>query len=234
MSEGAVITNLHEVRRQIAEAARAAGRTAESIALIAVTKTVDCQAVQWALAAGQQDFGENRVQELVHKSGALPAVCRWHLIGHLQRNKVRAALRTGAVIHSVDSAELLDRIAHIAAEEACRPRVLIQVNVSGEATKSGATPESALPLAERALQLPVVVLAGFMTMAPLEADRDARQGVFRTLRELRDEAQRRFGAPLPELSMGMSGDFREAIAEGATMVRIGTAIFSGRSGPAPA
>ncbi|MBN2448817.1 MAG: YggS family pyridoxal phosphate-dependent enzyme [Lentisphaeria bacterium] len=231
MPQTAIASNLAVVRGQIREAAVAAGRCPDAVRLVAVSKTVDCAAVEAAHAAGQRDFGENLVQELERKAATLSVPCVWHMIGHLQRNKVRAAVRAAAWIHSVDSVALLERIDRIAAEERQTPRVLIQVRVSGEESKTGIEPEQLPALAEQARELPHLALVGLMTMAPFHASPDDLRRIFARLRLLRDETAGRLGGDLPELSMGMSGDFREAIAEGATLVRIGTAIFGPRPQP---
>jgi len=224
-----IVGNLTAVRKQITAAAEAAGRDPQTVRLVAVSKTVGPAAVRQAMAAGQRDFGENQVQELVRKAGALPPECTWHLIGHLQGNKVRPAVTAALCLHAVDSAELLQRIERIAAAEHRRPAVLLQINVSGEPTKSGASPADAAGLLRCALGCDHLSCRGLMTMAPFEASEAGLYQVFGGLRRLRDRLQDESGAALPELSMGMSGDFRIAIREGATLVRIGTAIFGPRA-----
>jgi pyridoxal phosphate enzyme (YggS family) len=219
---------LEQVRRRIAESAVRAGRAPESVRLIAVSKHHPAEAVRAAYAAGQRLFGENRPQELRDKRPLLPADCEWHLIGHLQGNKARLAVQAAAWIHSVNSAELLQRLNRIAGEEAKCPVVLLEVNVSGEASKSGASPDAARGLLEEALRSPHLDCRGLMTMAPYDAPEAELRRVFGGLRELRDRLAAEFGTPLPELSMGMSDDFGIAIEEGATLVRVGTAIFGGR------
>ncbi len=228
MSNPSIEQRLAGVRERIAAAARAAGRLPETVRLVAVSKTVDAAAVGEALAAGQRAFGENRVQELAAKAAALPGDCEWHLIGHLQQNKARAAVQDAAWIHSVDSLDLLERLDRIAGEEGRRPRVLLQVNMTGEATKSGLVPEAVPAVVAAARACANLSCRGFMTMAEFEADEAALRACFGGLRRLRDEVAERCGMDLPELSMGMSGDYEIAIAEGATMVRVGTAIFGPR------
>lgn len=223
--------NLAQVRGRIATLAAAAGRAPESVRLVAVSKTVAAEAVRQALAAGQTEFGENQVQELTRKAQVLGGACTWHLIGHLQSNKVRPAVRAAAWIHSVDSTALLERIDRIAAEEGRCPIVLLQVNLSGETTKSGAPPDRVEELVLCARRCTHLSCRGLMTMAPFEAPESVLHSVFGGLRELRDRLQDRTGVPLPELSMGMSGDYPVAIEEGATLVRIGTAIFGPRQTP---
>jgi pyridoxal phosphate enzyme (YggS family) len=228
MGSAEISANLTEVRRRIETAALAAGRNPHSVRLVAVSKTVDVDSVRCALAADQEDFGENQVQELARKSQLLPSRCLWHLIGHLQANKVRTAVRAAAWIHSVDSIALVERIGRLAAEEGRQPIVLLQANLSGEPTKSGVSADSAGELLRCALRCPGLSCRGLMTMAPFAASESELHAVFGGLRELRDRLQEQTGALLPELSMGMSGDFSIAIEEGATLVRIGTAIFGPR------
>jgi PLP dependent protein len=228
MSTVDIVANLATVRRQIAAAAEAAGRDPQTVRLVAVSKTVDVEAIRQAVEAGQRDFGENHVHQLVLKAAALPPFCTWHLIGHLQGNKVRPAVTSAACLHAVDSLALLERIDRIAGAEQRRPAVLLQVNISGEATKSGAAPAETAELLRGALRCEHLSCRGLMTMAPFEAPEATLRQVFGGLRLLRDRLQDQIGAALPELSMGMSGDFQIAIREGATLVRIGTAIFGPR------
>lgn len=234
---------LEGVRRRIEEAARRAGRDPAEVRLVYVTKGVSVPRIEEALAAGATDLGENRVQEALAKQTALVAGghvggVRWHLIGHLQRNKAKIAVERFDVIHSVDSLELiqaLDRLASLRqAQGEWRERaleLLVQVNVSGEQTKHGCRPEEARGLAEAILRSKGLRWAGLMTMAPFSDDPESSRPVFRRLRELRDGLRHPSlagpGAEL-HLSMGMSQDFEVAVEEGATMVRIGTAIFGER------
>ena len=200
--------------------------------MVAVTKGVAMPVVGAAAAAGLTRLGESRVQEALPKVEALPDA-EWHLVGRLQANKARAALRAFAVIHSVDSLALLARLDRIAAEEGVRRRLLLQVKVSGEPQKAGfapdrlASPASAGELREALATLRAVEVAGLMTIAPLVGAPAQARPHFRRLRELRDALQDATGHPLPELSMGMSGDAEAAVAEGATLVRIGTLLFWG-------
>jgi len=219
---------LQETRRKIASTAQDAGRNPDDIKLIAVSKTRTAEEVRTACEAGQRAFGENRIQEIEEKAPALPEDCEWHMIGHLQRNKVKSALDYVSWIHSVDSERLLNRIERIAAEKSRRITVLLQVNMSGEESKYGLRPEGAPRLLEKALECSQVDCKGLMTMAPFGADAAELHRVFGGLRELRDRLQAEFATPLPELSMGMTSDFETAIREGATLVRIGTAIFGPR------
>ena len=229
MSNSTISENLLCVRRQIARAAEAAGRNADEINLVAVSKTVDPEHVRAAMDCGHNAFGENRPQELERKVSALKGQGEWHFIGHLQSNKVRNVVRTAAWIHSVDSAKLVSRIERIAGDENRHLRILLQVNVSGENSKFGLSPEDVAPLIEKALGCRNLDCRGLMTMAPYGAPDTELHRLFAATRELRDKLADRFNTPLPDLSMGMSGDFPQAIAEGATIVRIGSAIFGARS-----
>lgn len=226
MSE--ISSRLEAVQRSITEAAARAGRPASDIELIAVSKTHPAEAVREALEAGQTVFGENRVQELLSKAPLLPSKTRWHLIGHLQKNKIRKVLPVVELIHGVDSLDLAEDIDRIAGELGLFPKVLLEVNVSGENTKFGFKPETLKGQWESLLSLRRVQVEGLMTIAPLVEEAEQARPVFRALRVLRDELAEAGGVPLPTLSMGMSGDFEVAIAEGSTMVRVGTAIFGHR------
>jgi pyridoxal phosphate enzyme (YggS family) len=219
---------LERVREEIAVAAEDAGRLPESVTLVAVSKTFPKEAVEAAYAAGQRIFGENRVQELAEKRPALPDDIEWHLIGHLQSNKAAQAIALAHAIHSVDTEKLISRLNRLADAAPRKPRLLVEVNISGEKTKFGADKDAAMRLAELAAGCENIDFQGLMTMAPFGADSRELRGIFAATRELRDSMQREFGIELPVLSMGMSSDFREAIAEGATLVRVGTAIFGNR------
>lgn len=221
---------LTEVRANIAEAAKNAGRDAASVRLLAVSKTFPADDVLEALAAGQIEFGENRVQELETKVPVCGPETVWHLIGHLQTNKAEKAVGLAEYIHSVDSVKLLNRINAAAEKHGKRQKLLLEVNVSGEESKYGLSGYDAVrETAEHALSLANVQLLGLMTMAPLDAPDSVLHATFGGLREFRDRLEREFSIRLPELSMGMSHDYPIAIAEGATIVRIGTAIFGGRN-----
>jgi PLP dependent protein len=229
--EPTIAERLADIRRRIAAAARSAGRNPSSIRLVAVSKTFPIEAIRVAYAAGQRDFGENRVQEALQKiaSGADLEI-KWHLLGHLQTNKAKKAAPAFSTIHSVDSLELLQKIDAAAADAGRTPELLIQVDLAGEATKFGLTPADVPPLFDAATRCRAARIVGLMTLPPIpESPEDARPW-FRRLRELRDR-WRAAGVPpsmLAELSIGMSGDFEVAIEEGSTMVRIGTAIFGSR------
>jgi pyridoxal phosphate enzyme (YggS family) len=226
-----IAQRLSEIRGRIAIAARSAGRAPDAIRLIAVSKTFPLEAVHEAFEAGQRDFGENRVQEALQKiDRSADQSIRWHLLGHLQTNKARKAATAFAVIQSVDSVELLQKLDQAAADTGHAPELLIQVDLAGEATKFGAPPSEAPRLFEAAGACRAARVVGLMTLPPVPDTPEAARPWFRQLRELRDRWQAS-GVPasmLRELSMGMSGDFEVAIQEGATMVRIGTAIFGSR------
>jgi len=228
----AISDRLVSIRSRLAAAATAAGRDPSSVELVAVSKTHPAESVREAFEAGQILFGENRVQELLAKTPLLPSKLRWHLIGHLQKNKIRKVLPVTELIHGVDSLELACDIDRIAGELGRFPRVLLEVNVAGEETKFGFTPNRIRADIDALLALPRVQVEGLMTIAPYVENPEDVRPVFRNLRLLRDELTERTGTPLPALSMGMSGDFEVAIAEGATLVRVGTSIFGERPRPA--
>ncbi len=229
--------NLKSVRERIAAACRRSGRQESDVALVAVTKTVGPGEVAELYRLGVRDFGENRVGDgLAHKEALNRPDARWHLIGHLQRNKAAEALAGGyALIHSVESEKLLEvlekemekRPPQLDRRVAPKARILFEVNVSGEDSKYGLPPDAGVlsALAEKAAALRKVQLYGLMTMAPLTEDPEASRPHFRRLAELKREVSRRIGRELPDLSMGMTGDFEVAVEEGATLVRIGTALF---------
>ena len=226
-----IAARLSDIRSRIARAAQRAGRNPDTIRLIAVSKTFPAELVVEAHQAGQQDFGENRVQEGLGKIDSTPGLSlRWHLLGHLQSNKVRRAAAAFSVIHSIDSLEILKKVDAAAAEAGASPELLIQIDLAGEATKTGVPPADAWPLIEAASSLRAARLAGLMTLPPYPEKPEDSRPWFRQLRELRDQwiAAGAPAAMLLELSMGMSGDFEVAVEEGATMVRVGTAIFGRR------
>ena len=216
------------VEEQIALVANGCGRVPSEIELVAVSKSQSAEAVREALAAGQLLFGENRAQEVIAKVPLLPSSIHWHFIGHLQKNKVRKILPLVDLVHSVDSVELALEIDRIASELGLFPRILLQVNVSGEATKFGFSPDAARREASRLLALPRVQLEGLMTIAPIVDSPDKARPFFVQLRQLRDRIAAENHVQLPTLSMGMSDDFEPAIQEGATLIRLGTAIFGPR------
>jgi pyridoxal phosphate enzyme (YggS family) len=218
--------NLDRVRAAISAAAARAERDPQAIRLVAVTKTVPVARIRDAIALGLRTFGENRVQEAVPKIDALAAErCEWHLIGHLQRNKVKDVPGHFAMVQSVDSVRLAEALG-------LRVRtsldVLIEVNVGEEPQKTGAVPADVPSIAEAVDRNPALRLRGLMTIAPLQPDPESVRPFFRQLRLLRDQLQDQIGRSLPELSMGMSDDYPAAIGEGATMLRLGRAIFGPR------
>ena len=226
-----VAENLANVREQIAHAATKAGRSADDIELVAVTKTHPAEKVREAIEAGQTLFGESRVQEARAKIPELPSAIRWHLVGHLQKNKIRHALPLFELIHSVDSFALAEEINRIADEDGMHPRVLLEVNVAGEGSKFGFKPETVRAEMESLLALPRLSIEGLMIIPPLAEEAEASRTFFVQLRELRDALEKEFDLKLPLLSMGMTNDFTVAIEEGATLLRVGTAIFGGRRRP---
>ena len=223
------------MRGRIARAAADAGRDPDGVRLVAVSKTFPPAAVEAAARAGLADFGENRVQEAAAKIDESPGLAvRWHLIGHLQSNKVRQAAARFDWIHSVDSVRLVERIERAAAEAGTAPRLLVQVDLAGEAAKHGAPPDAVRRILEAAEANRAARVRGLMLMPPWNADPETVRPFFGRLRELRDTLldEGTAGDTLRELSMGMSHDFEVAIQEGATMVRVGTALFGRRSPPA--
>ena len=218
---------LAEVRATIDAASRRAGRDPSAIRIVAVTKTFPPEAVAAALAAGLADVGENYVQEAAAKRARVPGGT-WHLIGGLQRNKVRAAVRTFDRLHTVDGPALAAAVDAAARDAGRRLPVLVQVNVADEAGKRGTAPAAAVALCEAVLGLPGLALDGLMTIGPPVDDPEGARAGFRALRALRDDVARRVGVELPHLSMGMSDDFAVAVEEGATLVRLGRALFGAR------
>lgn len=224
---------LDAVRGRVAAAVARSGRAPDAVTLIGVVKTLPATVVAEVVGLGLTDLGENRVQEAeAHQLGVARQAARWHMIGHLQRNKAGKALALFDLVHGVDDAEVAGALQRRAESVGRVLPVLIEVNTSAEASKFGVAPEGLEPLAERVAALPHLALRGLMTVgAPVTHAADARPGFVR-LRELRDTLSRRLGTALPELSMGMSGDYEVAIEEGATLVRVGSAIFGERPAPA--
>ena len=231
MSAEGIAERALRVRERIAGACDRAGRDPGSVRLIAVTKTHDAGTVRMAIEAGLADFGENRVQEAASKIDALRADfpgLSWTLIGRLQTNKVKTALKYFQEIQSVDRDSLLEKIAREARTRAEAIPILLEVNIGGQESKGGVEPDACGALLEKAIAEPSVRVLGLMTVPPpFDDPRDARPS-FRRLRELRDRLEQRTSSPLPQLSMGMSHDFEVAVEEGATQVRIGTALFGER------
>ena len=229
-----IANRLTAIHSRIAAAAQKAGRAPAEVQLVAVSKTHPAELVREAFDAGQAAFGENRVQELLAKAPLLPSAVRWHLIGHLQSNKIRKILPLVELIHGVDSLDLARDIDRIAAELGLFPRVLLEVNISGEGSKFGFPPDLLRRQFDDLLALPRLQIEGFMTIAPLVEEAAQARPFFAALRQLRDQLSARAGVPFPTLSMGMSGDFEVAIEEGATLVRVGSAIFGAREKRPPA
>lgn len=223
---------LDRVRDRIRAAASACGRDPASVRLVAVAKTFPADMVRAAAVAGATDIGENYIQEARAKTEALADLSlRWHFIGHLQSNKARQAVRMFDLIHTVDSVHLAAEIDRAAAQIGKLQRVLVQVNVAGEASKSGVRPAEAVPLVESIARMTSIQVQGLMTLPPYFDAPDRVRPFFAELREIaaRVGAMNLPGVRMDELSMGMTGDFEAAIAEGATLVRVGTAIFGGRT-----
>jgi PLP dependent protein len=229
VEQGEAQSVLEEIRRRIADACARSLRGPDSVALVAVSKTIPAERVRELLSCGQFLFGENRVQEALEKIPQVGPGATWHLVGHLQRNKARHAVGVFELIHSVDDLALAREVDRRAAARGVVQPVLLQVNLSAETTKSGADEEATLPLLEAAVGLGNVSVRGFMTLPPPCADAEASRPWFARLRELRDRAETRLRLRFPELSMGMSDDFEVAVEEGATLVRVGRALFGGRS-----
>src|SRR5438067_2233459 len=223
-----IADNLERVREQIAQATGKAGRSIDDVEMVAISKTHDAVKVREAIEAEQSLFGESRVQEARVKIPELPSNLRWHFVGHLQKNKIRHALPLFELIHSVDSLALAQDINRIAEEDGLHPRVLLEVNLAGEGSKFGFAPEKLREDLESLLALPRLSILGLMTIPPLSKEAEASRKYFVQLRELRDRLQTEFHVDLAQLSMGMTEDFVVAVEEGATLVRVGTAIFGQR------
>ena len=228
-----IAENLEHVRSQIAEAAKKSGRSIEEIELVAISKTHEAEKVRAAFEAGQQLFGESRVQEARAKIPLLPSAARWHFVGRLQKNKVRHALPLFELFHSIDSLDLARDMNRISDEEGIRPKILLEVNVAGEGSKIGFSPEALRRDFEAIAALPRLTIDGLMTIPPFASEAEDSRKYFVELRTFRDRLERDFGVTLRELSMGMSGDFAIAIEEGATLVRVGIAIFGKRTKSPP-
>jgi pyridoxal phosphate enzyme (YggS family) len=221
--------NLHSVQERIANACARAGRKREEITLVAVTKTVSIEVAAALHELGVPDLGESRPQEMWRKAAALPQTVRWHLVGHLQRNKIERTLPFATLIHSVDSLRLLEAIDEQAAGSKGTASILLEVNASRESSKLGFGIDEVPELAGKMRELSNVKILGLMTMAAYTANPEETRPTFSTLRGLRDRLQSSFGANhfFDQLSMGMTNDFEIAIEEGATLIRIGTALFEG-------
>ena len=216
------------VRARMAQACARAGREPDAVRLIAVSKLSSPDDIAEAARAGVMIFGENRVQEAAQKIPQCPGHVEWHMIGHLQRNKVKFVPGLFRMVQSIDSWKLLEALDLACAEDGCRLQALLEVNVSGESSKFGLTPSAVADVLARCGSLARVEVRGFMTMPPFQPEAEGSRPFFRALRELRDGWRAQSGMELPELSMGMSNDFEVAIEEGATMIRLGTILFGAR------
>ncbi len=229
-----IATQLQEIQQRLTAACGRAGREPSSVQLLAVTKTQPIEVICAAAELGLTTMGESRVQEAKAKIGRCPGRLRWHMIGHLQSNKCRDAVRLFSMIQSVDSLELAEEINKWCDKSAKTMPILLEVNVAGESSKFGYPPAKLLAELAQVNALPKVEVHGLMTIAPWTQTPEKVRPIFRRLRELKGECEQILGAPLPHLSMGMSGDFEVAIEEGATIIRIGSAVFGERPKKAPA
>ena len=220
--------NLADIQQRIDAACAHSGRGPRSVTLLAVSKGQPPEAVRAAAAAGQALYGENKVQEAKAKIPLCPGRLHWHLIGHLQSNKCRDAVHFFEMIHSVDSVALAEELQKWCDKAAKTMPVLLEVNLAGESTKFGFKPDQVLGALEPINALPRLEVHGLMTIAPYTPTQEKVRPIFRQLRELKEACEQKLGAPLPQLSMGMSGDFEVAVEEGSTLVRIGTALFGPR------
>lgn len=227
-STGSIPHRLREVRQRMAAACNRAGRDEKSVKLVAVSKTFPAKDVMHAVQAGQACYGESRLQEAEPKLEALPKDLDWHFIGRVQRNKVRKILLLFGTIHGIDSIKLAHHTDRIAGELAIRPAVYLQVNIGGEESKGGFDVGQIQELAAELSQLGNLRILGLMCIPPVEQDQQAARGWFVRLRELQEKIAPEFGPEFDQLSMGMSSDYELAIEEGATVVRVGSAIFGGR------
>lgn len=227
-----ITANLEKVHANIRAACEKAGRDVCDVTLIAVSKTFSAEDVQAAFSAGQIHFGENRLQEAEVKIPMLPSALQWHYIGQLQRNKVRKVMPLFCIIHSIDSLRLAQYTNELAREVGLFPRVFLQVNLAAEMSKGGFSAEQLTESWDALLTLDRLEIQGLMTVPPISADPEKSRSWFAQLRDLRDQLQSNSGVAMPALSMGMSDDYCIAIEEGATHVRVGSAIFGGRGYPA--
>ncbi len=226
-----ITENLEQVRKNIQDACRSVGRDPEEVTLIAVSKTKPVELLQEAYQAGARDFGENKVQEIMDKYPQLPSDIRWHMIGHLQRNKVKYIVDKAAMIHSVDSLRLAQTIEQEAAKHDVQVPILLEVNVAEEDSKFGLKMDEVLPLIEAIAEFPHIRVCGLMTIAPYVENAEENRMFFRQLKKLSVDiaAKNINNVSMSVLSMGMTGDYQVAVQEGATMVRVGTGIFGERN-----
>ena len=222
--------NVLRVQDRLQAALQRAGRSGERVTIVAVTKTFGPDLVDAVVDAGIEDIGENRVQEFLEKRGAVMHACRWHLVGHLQRNKATKVVGAFHCIQSLDSVRLAETLNRLGGERGVVTRAFLQVNTSVEASKHGFSADEAVDCAAEIATLPHIDLAGLMTIGPVSMDSVDTRNCFRQLRRLRDEINRSVDRPLAELSMGMSSDFEAAVEEGATVVRLGRVLTGERSG----
>ena len=222
--------NFDSVEKKVTEACKRAGRDRSEVTLIAVSKTKPVDMLREVYDAGARDFGENKVQEICEKYDQLPSDIKWHMIGHLQRNKVHQVVNKACLIHSVDSLRLAETISHEAEKKEIKVPVLVEVNVAQEESKFGVTTEETISLVEEIAKLPHIQVRGLMTIAPFVEDPEENRGIFRKLKQLSVDiaAKNINNVNMSVLSMGMTNDYEVAIEEGATMVRVGTGIFGER------
>jgi pyridoxal phosphate enzyme (YggS family) len=224
-----IAENVARVRENIASICRGAGRDPGEITLVAVTKTFGPEMVDAVVAAGVEDIGENRIQEFLSKSDGVRSACRWHLIGPLQRNKATKAIGRFHMVQSIDRVEIARMLDRLGRERGLETRALLQVNTSGEASKHGVAPSEAAAALDEVRRLEHIRIEGLMTIGPLSPEPGDTRRAFRELYELRERLRNASDLPLPQLSMGMSGDYEMAIEEGATIVRLGTVITGPRA-----
>ena len=227
---GYLSDNLSEIEKRISISCETSGRNRQDVLLIAVSKTKPLPLLEEAYTCGIRDFGENRVQELAQKAENMPSDIRWHMIGHLQKNKVKAAVRHAYMIHSVDSLSLAETISTEAVKQSKTVQILLEVNIAAEESKFGYSPSQALSELPLIAALPNLKIKGLMTIAPFTETAESNREYFRQLRELAVDITNKNidNVDMEVLSMGMSGDFQVAIEEGATMVRVGTSVFGER------
>lgn len=225
-----IAENVSRVRERIARALERAGRREGDVTLVAITKTFGAETVAEVIAAGVLDIGENRIQEFLSKAPVISGECRWHLVGPLQRNKATKAVGRFHLVHALDGVRIAQTLDRLGRERGLTTSALLEINTSGEPSKHGIAPESAAEVAAEIAGMAAVDLRGLMTMGPTSMDADRTRECFRDLFEIRERLQSELGHALPELSMGMSGDFEIAIEEGATIVRVGRGITGERGG----
>ncbi len=224
-----LVKNYNRICQSIRQTAEKAGRDLSSVRLLVVSKTWGVDVIRPLVEAGHRVYGENRVQEAEEKISSLPSDLEWHLIGHLQKNKIRRALPLFRTIHSIDSHETAGQVDRVAHELGLYPKVFLQVNTVAEPQKHGFLEEDLVEVMGDLLTLPHLEIAGLMAIPPFTKDPEATRPHFQRLRRLRDELEETFSHPLPELSMGMTSDYEVAIEEGSTLVRVGSAIFGPRN-----